>query len=306
MNRYQKEYIYRINRVTDYIDNNLSGDLSPEKLSDIANFSRFHFHRIFSAFMGETIHDYIKRKRLEKAASMLVNDYERPISDIADCCGFNSFPVFCRNFRDHFKVSAGNYRIKMDHEFSKNNQSQSNNGKMILPAEEYVCDVVSLQKRRSFMNKNTEIKEMPTMDVIYCRHTGQFDQIGEAYTKLFRWAGPRGLLIPGMKCITYYHDDPKVTGVDKVRQSACLVTSSDVKTEGEIGKMKIPGGRYFIGHFEISHLEFKDAWDSTCLWLSESGYQPEDKGPYEIYHNNHEEHPEKKFIVDICIPVKPM
>jgi len=31
---------------------------------------------------------------------------------------------------------------------------------------------------------------------------------------------------------------------------------------------------------------------------------PDDKNPYELYHNNHEEHPEKKLIVDICIPVR--
>jgi len=41
-----------------------------------------------------------------------------------------------------------------------------------------------------------------------------------------------------------------------------------------------------------------------CRWVAQSGYQPADASPYELYHNNHEEHPEKKFIVDICIPVK--
>lgn len=155
------------------------------------------------------------------------------------------------------------------------------------------------------MKKNIEIIDMPEMNVIYCRHIGQFDKIGQAYEKLFRWAAPRGLLqFPETKALTYYHDDPKVTRMEKIRQSACLTINKDVKTEGEIGKMQIPGGKYFVGHFEISQHEFKSAWDSVCIWLSESGYQPADACPYEIYHNNHEEHPEKKFIVDICLPVK--
>lgn len=157
------------------------------------------------------------------------------------------------------------------------------------------------------MTKNFEIKEMEAMPVIYCRHTGQFDQISKAYEKLFKWAGPRGLMnSPDLRCITYYHDDPKVTDTEKIRQSACLTISKDIRTEGEIGKMVIPGGRYFVCHFEISDTEFQEAWDNSCLWLSESGYLPADASPLEIYYNDHQTHPEKKFIVDICIPVKHM
>lgn len=307
MNKYQKEYIYRINRVVDYIENNLDNDLSLEKLADVANFSPFHFHRIFSAFMGETLNDFIKRIRVEKAASMLLTDKDRPISEVAELCGYNSLSVFCRNFKNHFKTSAQDFRNSWESENSKNGKTDSKTDRLKASSNEYVCDVKSSKTRRITMKKNVEIKEMPAMNVIYCRHVGQFDQIGKAYEKLFKWAGPRGLLqFPETKGLTYYHDDPKVTNIEKLRQSACITVKGDVKTEGEIGKMTILGGKYFVSHFEISAMEFQQAWDSACLWLSESGYQPADESPYELYHNNHEEHPQKKFIVDICIPVKPL
>ncbi|MGE0078996.1 MAG: GyrI-like domain-containing protein [Bacteroidales bacterium] len=307
MNKYQKEYIYRINKVVDYIENNLDNDLSLEKLAEVANFSPYHFHRIFSVFMSETLSDFIKRIRVEKAASMLLTDQNRSISEVAAICGYNSLSVFCRNFKDRFKTSAQEFRNSWEIENSKNSQTNSKTDKLITTSSKYVCDVNSSKTRRFKMKKNVEIKEMPAMNVIYCRHVGQFNQIGKAYDKLFRWAGARGLLqFPETKGITYYHDDPKVTNIEKLRQSACITVKKDVKTEGEIGKMTIPGGKYFVSHFEINEMEFQDAWDSTCLWLSESGYQPTDESPYELYHNNHEEHPEKKFIVDICIPVKPL
>jgi len=122
-----------------------------------------------------------------------------------------------------------------------------------------------------------------------------------------RWAGPRGLLDnPDFKTVTVYHDDPTVTEIDKVRQSACITVDREVKTEGEFGNLKVPGGKYVVGSFEILPTEFEQAWNSVCLWLSQSGYQPSDDNPYELYHNNHDEHPQGKFIVDICIPVKPM
>lgn len=307
MNKYQKEYIYRINKVIDYIEHNLDGELSLAKLSGVANFSQFHFHRIFSAFMGETLNDFIKRKRLEKAAILLINETDKPISEIAEYCGFNSFSVFCRTFRDRFNTNAQDFRDKWENQNSKNHQTESKIREMFPASVSYVCDIKSSNKWRPIMKKNVEIMEMPAMNVIYCRHTGRFDQISIAYDKLFRWAIPRGLFSPSeTKTITYYHDDPKVTEIEKVRQSACLVIKNDVKTEGEIGKMQIQGGRYFVGHFEILPEEFQKAWDSVCVWLSESGYQPAEGNPYELYHNNHEEHPEKKFIVDICIPVKPL
>jgi AraC family transcriptional regulator len=306
MNSSQKEYIHRINKVIDYIEQHIDQELSLEILAGVASFSPFHFHRIFAAFVGETLNDFIRRKRIEKAAGLLITNRDTPVSEIAVTCGFNSFAVFCRNFKDRFQVSAKEFRETWNEQNSKNRQIDSKNDQLTLSGMDYVCENNSL-KHSHIMKENFEIKDMPAMDVIYCRHTGQFDQIGLAYDKLFKWAGARGLLnFPVTKGITYYHDDPKVTEPGKIRQSACITVTQDVKTEGEIGKMKIPGGKYVVGHFEINAMEFQQAWDSTCFWLSESGYQPADANPYELYHNNNEEHPEKKFIVDICIPVKPL
>jgi len=155
------------------------------------------------------------------------------------------------------------------------------------------------------METKVIVKEMPDMQVIYCRHTGAFNQIGQAYGKLMQFAGPRGLLnTPDAKTLTVYHDDPSVTEIEKVRQSACLVVQGDVKVEGEIGKMTVSGGKYAVGHFEIGEIEFEKAWNTMCLWLTESGYEPGEGYPYELYYNDHTKHPEHKFILDICIPVK--
>lgn len=49
------EYTRRMNRVLNYIDAHLDHSLDGAQLADVANFSRFHFHRIFAAWMGETL-----------------------------------------------------------------------------------------------------------------------------------------------------------------------------------------------------------------------------------------------------------
>ncbi len=303
MNRYQKEYINRINRVWDYVEANLDKDLSLEVLAEVALFSPFHFHRIFYAFTGETIKDFVKRKRVEKAASLLINNPDESISNIAYYCGFNSASVFCRNFKSHFGRSAQELKKSYLINNSKNSQSESKNDQLPAFNQNYVCNVESL--KNIIMNKKIEIKEMPEMNLVYCRHMGDFSKIGEAYGKLMQWADPRGLLNnPNLKTVTVYHDDPCVTKIENVRQSACITVESSIKTEGEFGNLTIESGKYVVGSFEIDATQFTDSWNSVFVWLSESGYQPDDKNSYELYHNNHEEHPEKKFIVDICVPIK--
>lgn len=71
--KYQKEeYISRVNRVIDYVDENIKNELTLDRLSRIANFSNYHFHRIFKAIIGEPLNKYIQRIRIEKAVTPLI------------------------------------------------------------------------------------------------------------------------------------------------------------------------------------------------------------------------------------------
>jgi AraC family transcriptional regulator len=106
----RKEYFQRINRVVDYIDAHLDEEHTLENLSQVAHFSPFHFHRIFRVLTGETINNYVKRIRLQKAGSMLLSDNERAVTEVATLCGFNSTAVFCRAFKTHFGKSTGEFR----------------------------------------------------------------------------------------------------------------------------------------------------------------------------------------------------
>jgi AraC family transcriptional regulator len=71
--------------------------------------------------------------------------------------------------------------------------------------------------------------------------------------------------------------------------------------------MTISGGKHAIGHFELDDTEYEEAWNALYgTWLPDSGYQPDDGPPFEMYLNDPKEHPQNKCIVDIYLPVKPL
>ncbi len=111
--KYQRdEYIFRVNRVIDYIETNIDKDLSLQDLARIANFSQFHFHRIFRAIVGETLNRFIQRMRVEKAATQLMANPKKSITEIAFDCGFSGSASFARAFRETFHMSASEWRAK--------------------------------------------------------------------------------------------------------------------------------------------------------------------------------------------------
>ena len=307
----KREYTARINRVMDYISQNLEQPIDLSLMADIAAFSPYHFHRIFTFIVGETPNNFLSRIKLEKAAQLLQDHQKDSISEISYQCGFGNLSSFSRAFKTYFGMSAKEFRlqnkaiyIKDGIRYSKNCKPISKIGKNIQKINEQFCTVEFNQL--IIMDAKIEIKRMPELNLIYCRHTGAFNKIGQAYEKLFKWAIPRGLVTPETKTVTVYKDDPCITSIDKVRQDASMIVSGDVKVEGEIGKSTVPAGKYAVGHFEIKETEFEQAWNTMCSWLTESGYQPGEGYTYELYHNDYNEHPEHKFIVDICIPVKPL
>ncbi|WP_343583991.1 AraC family transcriptional regulator, partial [Herbaspirillum sp.] len=90
------EYTRRMNRVLNYIDAHLDQPLDGAELADVANFSRFHFHRIFAAIMGETLGSYARRRRLEKAAFRLSCGNDETVLETALATGFGSAEAFAR------------------------------------------------------------------------------------------------------------------------------------------------------------------------------------------------------------------
>lgn len=108
-------YYLKINAVIDFIDANLDADLSLDRLSEMASFSPFHFHRIFVEITGETPNALINRKRIEKIAGKLLVGTDESLNDLAYRYGFSCGNSFSRAFKKYYKLAPSEYKA----EFSK-------------------------------------------------------------------------------------------------------------------------------------------------------------------------------------------
>jgi len=145
-NQQQLMYVNRINKVVEYIDKNLDTELSLERLSQIACFSPFHFHRIFCALLDETPNSYINRRRIEKIAGrLLFLNKDDSLTNLAILYGFRSIHSFSRAFRKFYGISASEFQKRGQSEFSKIGKTESKNGTIEVLFEKYFYTMDNLK-----------------------------------------------------------------------------------------------------------------------------------------------------------------
>ncbi len=326
VNASHAEYTARINRAQDYIENHLTEELKLEEIAKIANFSPYHFHRIFSSFTGEPLYQFILRLRLEKAVTLLTGQKVYSITEIALDCGFSSSSTFARAFKERYGVSASQWREDFDDCESKNRKSNSKAGKPARKQGQAEVELkqhssgvglkpiwsLTMPKRKLPLNAHIEVQQLPEKNLAYVRHVGpymgDYALFERLHEQLMRWATPRGFgLGEGSKLYCIYHDNPYITEASKLRLSMCVEVPEGTKAEGDIGTMPLSGGQYALARYEVLRSEYAEAWDAFMgTWLPNSGYQPGEGAFFEMYHNNPADHPEGKMVVDLVIPVKPL
>ena len=300
-NQLQLSYRNSLNKAFHYIDENLNENLSLDIISQIACFSPFHFHRIFKALTGETLNEYIGRRRIEKSAIELIHK-STTIEEVSLKYGFNDISTFSRAFKRFYKMNPTQFRKQNPYKYNRIRQYKSKNRQEYPDIKKYIRTINNL-KNWIKMNASIEIKRVPKMELAYVSNIGDAN-MSASYSKLINWATSKGLMTDDAKLLTIYHNSFKITSEDKVRMSVCLLLKQPQQTSGEIGLTSIEETKCIVSKFEISLDDFEKSWTGLFVWMNENGYERSDQDPFEIYHNNFNKHPEKKAIVDFYIPIK--
>ena len=297
-----KENIARLNTAITFIEENLSEKLSLEIVAEKAHFSPFHFHRLFKIIVDETVNNFINRKRIEKAAAYLLHQKEKNSTEIAEKVGFSNLSSFSKSFKKFYGISPNKFKEESPDKYSKISKIESKIGKVTITFEQYICNINNALNWLK-MKTNPEIKKVPRLDLATISHKGKMEAIGSVYNKLVKWATPKGLINEQTRMVTIYHDSPKITDPNNLRMSACIVLNDPIELDGEVNLRILSPTKCIVSRLEITPFEFQQAWESSFAFMIENGYKKSEIDPFEIYYNNAAEHPENKFIVDLCIPI---
>ena len=104
-----QEYSETIEDVILYIREHINEPLNRDVLAEVAGFSIPHFHRVFTAQIGESAASYIRRMRLERAGRKLRMGAV-DITEVALAAGYDTHAAFGKAFKQHFGLSPSEFR----------------------------------------------------------------------------------------------------------------------------------------------------------------------------------------------------
>ncbi len=318
---YKDEYICRINKIIELIElhPNLAHD--QEKLTRLCYFSPRHFHRIFKAFIGISLSDFAEKIVLENAAHLLIEQPQKNISLISEECGFENTSLFTKQFKAQFSESPTVWRKKTRSKHRRDkiqNDGQDDqtiihdhNPKIHLPVYASIPKLNIWPKTSLSPLHNFCIEEFEPQNMVALQYNGSYEDINTSHQKievlcqlldsanLFNNLNPEFLHI--------YHHNPDIIPPDQQTSSICLKAFSEELKHGGLEPLKLDGGTYAVGKFQLKTQDYAKAWNTLCgVWLPESGYQPDDRPCFELYPHNPCLNDSGPHPVKLCIPVKPL
>jgi AraC family transcriptional regulator len=298
----QAEYSARMHRVLEHIDRHLDQELDLRALARVAHFSAFHFHRVFFSWTGETLGDYLRRRRLEIAASRLAGQPKLSIFNVAFSVGFGSTEAFARAFKARFGCTASTWRASVAQQ--RNSGQELRNPGQIGRAP--VTDNDSTVAKGAAMK--VKVIERKPVQVTYLRHIGPYGQpLSEFWRQtVFPWMAANNQL--GQPRYGISLDDPTITAADKCRYDAGVEVRGKITVPGNSQYKTLRGGQYAVTAFRGTAEQIGSVWEAMLReWLPSSGLQL-DARPFLEYYPTDGSFDSKTgvFTCDIAIPVAPL
>jgi AraC family transcriptional regulator len=308
MPRSRDVYVDRMHRVTEYIDEHLDEFLDLETLAEVAHFSPFHFHRLFSAWMGETLGAYLRRRRCAVAATRLLAQPKLSVLQIALGVGFGSAEAFTHAFGARFGCSPTTWRLQQSAQRSVNSNSDQANRNFDQAQQDLTSNNGISNIRKAETPMKVEVIERKPTPIAYLRHVGPYGQPVTTFwqTEAYPWMVKNGLI--GQPRYGISHDDPSVTAPEQCRYDAGCEIAAHVLAGGDARRTIIPGGKYAALSFKGVAAEFESAWMALLRdWLPSSGLQLDNRPMFEYYPPDSRYDPSTGVMeCRLCVPVMPL
>jgi len=280
----------QIEKVLSYIDTHLSEELNITQLAKVASYSPYHLGRIFKVYTGETLINYVTKRRLEKS-KILMHSRNKNFLNIALDSGFKTQTGFLKAFKKYFQMTPSQYK------------------------KQYVKNF------KDFNMATPEIVTRESIEITYTRELGNYINSAEPAWKrlsseilsfkdknreLIKNSGV-DLEIQNAELLGLCHDDPQNTSEEKIRYDACVAYSQEgiaLLKEHNFATKSIAGGKYL----KTTYTGYKNsytAWFGLYTWIVENNIECRDEPPFEKYITTvFEGTPEDECISEIYIPIK--
>lgn len=291
-------YVERINLAIDFI---VTNQHRPIRLNDVARaamFSPHHFHRVFQAVVGQTIAEFVRRIRLDRALLMMAHDRRATLAHIAAACGFASQSDFSRSFKQRFGASPRAFDL------GAWKAAHTSRMDAALPEQARAMHLRSLPKGSNPDRFTVRIRDLPARTVAYIRVIDPFrpNVAEDAMRRLVAWAESEGKA--GGQWLGYMWERPDLVSLEHCVYYAAVVTDH-LTPKGEVGRFRFPA--MTVAEIEVRgglDLELRALRWLFGTWLPRSGYVPADQPCFESWIGRPFAHGSSHFELHVQLPVR--
>ncbi|WP_053157015.1 GyrI-like domain-containing protein [Pseudomonas sp. Pf153] len=282
-----RAYTRRFDAVLAYIEAHLEEDLSVRKLSQVANFSVYHFHRQFTAFVGVPVSRYVQLMRLRRAAHCLASRTDPSILDAALGAGFESPESFSRAFRRALGMTPSAFR--------KEPNWQVWNAAFTIP---HFSRTITMQVR---------IVDFAEVRLAALEHCGPSSLVNESVRRFIAWRIQSGQSpVASSRSFGIPYGNPDTTPSEAFRFAICgEIQEAVASNKFGVRELVIPGGRCAV----VRHTGSPDHIGETIYpvyrdWLPASGEELRDHPLFFHYLSVYPETPQEQWQTDVYVPLR--
>lgn len=284
-----KSHIERINIALEYIQFHFNETMKAEYLAKLSGYSVFHFHRIFKEITGESVDEYIRNTRLEKAANLLLYNQHQSIEDISYYAGFTTASGFRRAFKKRFDMSPTVWR--------KNGYEKN-------PTE---IDLKSLEVDESILINPPQIVSNEPIPMLFILTYGYKDDVSAVWRYIYEWCEQKGALANKHRFLGLFHSHPSFGAKNIARYAACVETEEEVYRSGKVGRCTINAGKFAKFSFTCTQKELYSYMHLAYKkWLVNSEYEARNFPAYVEYTNIQALMKNEKFECEFYMPIQLM
>ncbi|MEO8064205.1 MAG: AraC family transcriptional regulator [Pseudomonadota bacterium] len=287
-----EQYTARFSRVLAHLEAHSEEAASLDELGDLAAFSRHHFHRQFSGYLGMSVYRYVQFMRMRRASWRLAFRPELSVGEIALATGYEGPEAFARAFRQYAGQSPSEFR---------EDPNWAEWHSRFRPFIHLRQNTMSTLEARP----TVRIVSFPATRVAALEHRGSPLQLGDTIRKFIDWRKANALPPRSSATFNIIYNDPEETPPAEFRFSLCAATDKPIKpNETGVTSLTIPTGRCAL----LRHVGSDDQLGRSirhlyALWLPGSGETPRDFPLFMQRLAFFPDVPDSEAVTDIYLPL---